>query len=564
MQRRQHHHIRCGLSAAWLICWACVTAAAQTAAVPAGPLTLEQALALAEARSETVAIARAGVQRAEGERVRARSGRLPQLSATASYDRALASEFDGIFDVAADPSCPPFASNPGAALADRISEIERAINCGVVGNPFGRLGAQGDRSLPFGRLNTWRVNLAFSQSLYSGGRLDAQAAMAETGRTAAELSLTSTRAQVLFDVTQAYYDAALSDRVVAIAEATAVQAEATVRQVQAAFNAGTQPEFELLRARVALESQTPLVIRQRANHEIALLRLKQLLSVPPDADLQLEDSLDRDVLPAPGPFAPRLARAQTLFTTPRPGMIAVQLAVLPDRTVIREAATSVGLREAALKAARAERLPSISLNTNYGRVAYPSGPFPRLDSFRTNWTVGAALQVPILTGGRLRGDELVARAELDQARLEFQRVEELAALDTRSAWAELLAALATWDASAGTLQQAGRAYQIAEVRYRAGVSTQLELTDARLQLQQADFTRAQAARDLQVARARVALLPDLPLNQSGPTATRPPAQPSQPAAPVTPTPSAPLGGGQFRTASTGQPQPLADAAAGAR
>ena len=69
------------------------------------------------------------------------------------------------------------------------------------------------------------------------------------------------------------------------------------------------------------------------------------------------------------------------------------------------------------------------------------------------------------------------------------------------AWAELLASRAAWEASAGTVAQADRAYQIANVRYGAGVSTQLELSDSRLLLQQAEANRAQAARDLQVARA---------------------------------------------------------------
>ena len=73
-----------------------LSAYAQT--FPAGPLTLEQVLELAEARSETIAIARAGIRRAEGEDVRARSGLFPQLNASVSYDRALASEFEGIFD----------------------------------------------------------------------------------------------------------------------------------------------------------------------------------------------------------------------------------------------------------------------------------------------------------------------------------------------------------------------------------------------------------------------------------------------------------------------------------
>ena len=61
------------------------------------------------------------------------------------------------------------------------------------------------------------------------------------------------------------------------------------------------------------------------------------------------------------------------------------------------------------------------------------------------------------------------------------------------------------------MEQATRAYDIADLRYREGISTQLELLDARLVLQLAQVNRAQAARDVQVARARVALLPDLPL-----------------------------------------------------
>jgi outer membrane protein TolC len=186
---------------------------------------------------------------------------------------------------------------------------------------------------------------------------------------------------------------------------------------------------------------------------------------------------------------------------------------------VKEAAAAVRLREASVRAALAERRPAVSLTSNYSRVAYPSGAFPTGD-FRTNWTVGASVDFPILTGGRQRGSEMVARADLEQSRLQLRQVEELALLDARAAHAELTAARAVFDASAGTIEQATRAYQIAEVRYQSGVSTQLELSDARLLLQQAEANRAQAARDLQVARARVALLPDLPLGlSSGNTST---------------------------------------------
>ena len=85
-------------------------------------------------------------------------------------------------------------------------------------------------------------------------------------------------------------------------------------------------------------------------------------------------------------------------------------------------------------------------------------------------------------------------------------------------------------ASEGTASQASRAYQIADLRFREGVSTQTELLDARIALEQASVNRAQAARDLQIARVRVALLAELPLSgASAPTAPTAPARPRQPA-----------------------------------
>jgi outer membrane protein TolC len=132
-------------------------------------------------------------------------------------------------------------------------------------------------------------------------------------------------------------------------------------------------------------------------------------------------------------------------------------------------------------------------------------------------------------------------------------VQELAALVTRSAWAELIAARSAWEATAGTVQQANRAYEIADVRFRAGVSTQLELSDSRLQLQQAEANRALAARDLQVARARVALLPEQPLGAGTTGAARPAT--GQGTQPATPQQQPQQGRGQLANAATQQGQP---------
>lgn len=483
--------------------------------VPSGPLTLEQVLDLAGVRSEAVGIAEAAVRRAQGEQVRAHSSQLPQLSLSGGYDRALASEFSGIFDNTT------FGGSDSSGDSGNLSD------------------------LPFGRSNTWRLSLAFSQNLYTAGRQKLQEQIAALGTTTASQGLTTARGQLAFDVTQAFFDAALADRLVSIAQATVQQAGATLEQVQAGFDAGTQPEFEVLRARVNRDNQQPTVIRQRVNRDLALLRLKQMLDLPADADLRLADALGDQVLAPPSMFAARVTDVErALVANPAALHSADSGVVPPARTVTATAQTALEQSEAALKLAEAAKKPTVSLNSTYTRLAYPSNGIPTFD--RSNWTVGAAFQLPLLTGGRQRGDEMVAKAQVDDARLRLQQVRELAEVDTQSAYAELLAARAAWEASSGTVQQASRAYEIADVRYRNGVSTQLELADSRLLLQQAEANRAVAARDLQVARARVALLPDLPLGTASGVAAARAASPQQTAPQA---PARPVTGGQVTNAS---------------
>lgn len=465
-----------------------VPAAAQTS------LTLADAIRQATERSEALDIARAGEARADADAIRARSQRLPQLSFTGSYSRTLASEFSGAFSSSA-PACAPLTVDASKALTDRVAELERAAACGAIGGTS----FSGLSKLPFGQKNVYQGAFAFSQALYAGGRITAQQAQAEASRRLATFVTSSTEAQVALDVTRAFFDAALSDRLVAIAELGLQQAAAAYEQTRLAFDAGRQPEFELLRAQVARDNQRPIVIRRRADRDIAYLRLRQLLKMPREAPLSLDVNLETPALAAPEPFAESLAAARAAGPT------------ASDRLVVRQAEIAVELREAAVTVARAERLPSASLTSSLARVGYPSdGVLPGIGDFRTNWSLGAAVQVPIFNGQRLKADELTARADLASAKSELQQSREMAVLETATSLEDLAAAEAVWEASAGTVQQAQRAYEIAELRNREGLSTQLELSDSRLSLQIAQANRAQAAHDLQIARARAALLPKLP------------------------------------------------------
>ena len=113
----------------------------------------------------------------------------------------------------------------------------------------------------------------------------------------------------------------------------------------------------------------------------------------------------------------------------------------------------------------------------------------------------AAYDEPVL----ISGESGSGKESLAQAR-------EAAALDARTAVTQYEQAQAAYAASVGTDEQAGRAYRIAEVRQQEGISTQVELLQARTQYEQARLNRVLAARDLEVARLRVAFLKDLPVS----------------------------------------------------
>ena len=128
----------------------------------------------------------------------------------------------------------------------------------------------------------------------------------------------------------------------------------------------------------------------------------------------------------------------------------------------------------------------------------------------TNWTATMGFSFPIWTSGRLQGEKMVAQANYAEAQQRLQQVRDAAELDARVSINQYEQAQATYAASVGTDEQAAKAYAIAEVRYKEGISTQLELDQSRTQLQQARINRVIAARDFELARLRLALLRDLP------------------------------------------------------
>jgi outer membrane protein TolC len=467
---------------------------AQQAGAAVTALSLDEALRLGGRVSHTVKSAEAGVLRAHGGQYQARAGFLPQVNGSLSYQRTLQSQFAAIAGAApADTTSKSGSSgSSGSSTPSSLQSIEKI----------------------FAAPNTMILGVTFSQSLFSAGRLSAAVQGATAARTSADIGLDAARAQVSLDVAQAYFNAVASDKLVEIADSTLVQAERTLQQTTVSRQVGAAAEFDLLRARVARDNQRPVVIQARSNREIAFLRLRQLLGISLTQPLTLTTSIRDEGI---ADSLPRPLQLNQPITMP-----GGDRGLLPDTSVshrssVRQAEANITAQEYALRAAKWERLPSAQLSSTYQRYGYPVDATFAQNLFGTyypNWTVSAGLSIPIFLGGKLTGDRMVAEANLAEARQSLDQVRELAALDARTALAQLEEADASYAASVGTDTQAARAYAIAEVRFREGISTQVELQQSRTQYEQARLNRVLAARDLEVARLRVALLKDLPVGST--------------------------------------------------
>ncbi|HEX7937453.1 MAG TPA: TolC family protein, partial [Gemmatimonadaceae bacterium] len=198
-------------------------------------VSLEDAIRLADRSSESVEIARAAVARANGQQMMARSLFLPQLNGSLTYGKTLKSQFEALASSGPDTNTYHSLCTPQIAAtatpAQRQAALDASKTCSSGGGiDFSKVG--------FGAKNSWTVGLQFSQNVFTGGKATGQAMASNAGRRAAEVELTAQHAQLILDITQAYYNAVLASRLSDIAQTSMGWNEDVLKQTTKAREVG--------------------------------------------------------------------------------------------------------------------------------------------------------------------------------------------------------------------------------------------------------------------------------------------------------------------------------------
>lgn len=446
-------------------------------------LSVSDALTRALTESPDVRNAQAAVDYAAAESRSARASALPQLNAQLAYSRALRSVFQGVST--AIPDSLKFNPDPNASLTNRVKYLEDNSGLAALGaltNLFSEM--------PFGRANTWTVGLSVTQPIFTGGRIRSAIAMAGDAADAARFSLNETRSDIALQVKTGYYDAELADRSAAIMEQSVELAQAHLREVKLRYGAGDASELDTLRAAVDLANLLPQLLTARNARDLTLLNLKRLIRLPADAPLRLTTQL-------------------TPLTRGGTPILAVQLppdaevsALLERRGAVRAAQKAIDIGHAQVGVARSAFLPTVAFTGALNRQAYPSAlRFPAGADWRDDWNIGFAVQWPLFQGLKRSADLDAAHAQLRQAEVQAEQLHDGVRIQYRQAAGEFERAKAQINAAARTAAQAKKVYDLTELRFGEGLATQLDVSSARLALQQARINEVQAYHDAYAALA---------------------------------------------------------------
>lgn len=263
-------------------------------------------------------------------------------------------------------------------------------------------------------------------------------------------------------------------------------ARAEVATAQAIYNravdmkkAGMVPGIDVLRSQVELQAQQQRLIYLKNQFQTEKLSLARAIGMPVAQKFQLTSKVPYS---APPPITLHEAITRALAT----------------RADYKSLLAQVQAAKSLQKAAHSERLPSLSFHADYGDI----GPNP--GTSHGTYTVAASVKIPIFQGGKVRGDEMQAKALLSQRESELKNLQNKIEYQVRTAFLDLKSSGEQVRVARNTKTLAHETLKQARDRFAAGVVDSLEVVQAQQSVATADENFISSLYRYNVAKASLA------------------------------------------------------------
>lgn len=303
-----------------------------------------------------------------------------------------------------------------------------------------------------GPFNYFDLRASLSQSVLDLTAWNNERSAKENLRSA-QLSARDARDLVVFATAGAYLQVIAAAARVQSAHAQLDTANALHQQAVQQHSVGLIAQIDVNRSRVQMLTQQERLFTLQNDLAKQKINLARIIGIAPNGQYELADDV---------PFAPAAA----------PSVDDALQQAFAHRSDLKAAEAQVSAAQRARSAARAERLPSLSLSADYGAI----GVNP--DQSHGTFSVTGSLQFPIWQGGRIEGDIQQADAALAQRQSELQDLRSQVEADVRKAYLDLQAAGSQVEVARENIQVSQENLKLTRQRFDAGVADNVEVVQS--------------------------------------------------------------------------------------
>lgn len=319
------------------------------------------------------------------------------------------------------------------------------------------------------------ASAALFQNIYDFGRTAHQVKASRWAAISLEHALEAQRAWVTLNVERAYYRALQAQRLVEVGRKVLQERRLTARQAAAFHRAELTSKVDVTLAEANVAQAELDLMRAEEQLATAFAELNHAMGIIGQPTYQLEEP---EIVIEP---LPDLAALLDEAERRRPDLLALKAQIRVDEQIVARA--------------RSERRPRF--------VGLWSGGWVRFSTYSIGRLMLGALgvYVPMFTGGQVKNRIKEAQARLEQTRAAYEKLAQDVRLQVQRAYRALMTARKSISVNERLVERAREARRLAQLRYRAQLSSFVELLSAEAEAARAEAAYAESRYAYKIAQA---------------------------------------------------------------
>jgi outer membrane protein TolC len=234
----------------------------------------------------------------------------------------------------------------------------------------------------------------------------------------------------------------------------------------------------VLQTKVQLANAQDNEIKAQNNYKLAVSSLNNVIGLPLNTEIRVKDVLSYQ------PYSLSLDECTNYGLDHRPEMAQAQV--------------NISIAKDQVKIARSGYLPTLAFSAVDD---WYSGDFPGTKN--NYWTVGLNASMDLFDGGLTKSQVKQANDGVTAAVKQAQQTHDNISLQIQQAYQSMKEAEKRIDTSNVAITEAAENYRMTNIRYDAGVGTNMDVVDAELDLAQARTNYIQALYDYNTSKAQL-------------------------------------------------------------